>query len=157
MCSPPPAVTARRRRRSTRRWASTSARATSLPRSGHAPRSPRTAERSEEAQQLAAVEPEPDHLRARVDRLDRCGRDDEVAPQEAPGADRERIRLVRTRAVHRRLDAADDPPADIRDEEADGLVDRHRARYAAGRRDAPARRAPPASPGGHARGGTRSS
>src|SRR5438477_637514 len=67
-----------------------------------------------------AVDPEADDAAGAVDLVDRVGRNHAAAAREKAGLDRERVRDVRSRAVHRTLDLADETALAIGDDVAGG-------------------------------------
>ena len=77
----------------------------------------------EEAADRVALDAEADHPGAVVDLLDRLGRDEAPPAREEARADGEGVRCVGSGAVHGALDASDEAPARICDQEALGGVE----------------------------------
>src|SRR3954469_15442875 len=70
----------------------------------------------EERANVFAVDPEADDAARAVDLVDRVGRDEPAAAREEAGLDREGVRDVRRRAVHRALDLADEATLTVGDD-----------------------------------------
>src|SRR6266545_2526290 len=76
----------------------------------------------EEAAEAVALDAEADHLRRVVDLVDRLGRHERAGAGEEAGADRERVGLVRSGAVHRALDPSDHAAPAVCHEETFGAA-----------------------------------